>query len=213
VKKTSGKGRRPIVLMDVQDRVVQKSASLILQPILEPLFDPLSFAYRPRRSREQAIAVAQKLTQEGYHYWLTHDLKDAFCRVPVSRLLDVFFKHLPCKKLRQFLERVLPPQAQKLTGIKQGGPLSTLALELYLNHFLDRPWRNAGHGVRIIRYADDLLLLAPDENAARETHLALRKLLTPAGMLLKHSFEEAVHDIRTIDADWLGFKFRNPSAR
>lgn len=158
VQKMSGSGKRPIVLSDVQDRVVQKAAALVLRSMLDPLFDPLSFAFRPLRRREQAIAVAEKLATGGYPVWLTHDLKDAFCRVPLSRLLDVVFKLLPCPRLRAFLGRILPPQSRRLRGIKQGGPLSPLMLELYLTHFLHQPWRKAGHDVRIVRYADDLLL-------------------------------------------------------
>jgi hypothetical protein len=194
--------------MDAQDKVVQKAAAMVLRPMLDPLFDPLSFANRPSRKREQAIAVAEQLAVGNQPIWLTHDLKDAFCRVPVSRLLDVFFKLLPCPKLRGFLGMVLPAQSCSVDGIKQGGPLSALALEVYLTHFLHQPWRKAGHTVRIVRYADDLLLTAVDEGAAKTADDALRKLLTPAGMLLKHSFEEACRDIRTVSAEWLGFQFQ-----
>ena len=192
VQKMSGNGKRPIVLSDVQDRVVQKAAALVLRSMLDPLFDPLSFAFRPFRRREQAIAVAEKLATGGYPVWLTHDLKDAFCRVPLSRLLDVVFKLLPCPRLRAFLGRILPPQSPRLRGIKQGGPLSPLMLELYLTHFLHLPWRKAGHDVRIVRYADDLLLAVADHEMAAAVDAVLRKLLTPAGMLLKAKYEEAV---------------------
>ena len=207
VQKMSGSGKRPIVLSDVQDRVVQKAAALVLRSMLDPLFDPLSFAFRPLRRREQAIAVAEKLATGGCPVWLTHDLKDAFCRVPLSRLLDVVFKLLPCPRLRAFLGRILPPQSRRLRGIKQGGPLSPLMLELYLTHFLHLPWRKAGHDVRIVRYADDLLLAVADHEKAAAVDAALRKLLTPAGMLLKAKYEEAVQDIRTKPAQWLGFEF------
>ncbi len=207
VEKASGTGKRPLVLMDVQDRVVQKAAALVLRPLLDPLFDPLSFAYRRSRNRQQAVAVAEQLAT-GHPIWLTHDLKDAYGRVPVPRLLDVVYELLPCPRLRDLLGRVLPPQSPTLTGIKQGGPFSALGLELYLTHFLHVPWRKAGHPTRVIRYADDLLLAAANEESAKAADSALRDLLTPAGMLLKHTFEEARRDIRDHRAEWLGYGFR-----
>jgi hypothetical protein len=116
VPKTSGNGRRPIVVMDAQDQVIQKAASLVLRPMLDPLFDPLSFAYRPGRSRDQAVAVACQLARDGYPVWLAHDLENAYGRVPVPRLLDVFHHLLPCDRLRAFLGMVLPPQSRSLGG-------------------------------------------------------------------------------------------------
>ena len=131
----------------------------------------------------------------------------------MPRLLDVFSKLLPCPRLRTFLGRVLPPRSRSVGGIKQGGPLSALALEEYLTHFLHEPWREARLPVRLLRYADDLLLVAADEETAHAADALLRELLTPAGMLLKQSFEEAVCDIRTTAAEWLGFRFRLDGTR
>jgi hypothetical protein len=70
------------------------------------------------------------------------------------------------------------------------------------------PWREAGHAVPLLRYADDLLLTAADEESAKSADDLLRKLLLPAGMALKHSFEEAHRDIRARSAEWLGFRLR-----
>lgn len=157
--------------------------------------------------RAQAVAVAERLTLDGHPFWLTHDLADAYRRVPVPRLLDVVFKLLPCPRLRAFLTRVLPPRAPGLGGLKQGGPLSPLGLEVYLSHFADRPWRKAGHPARVVRYADDFLVVAADAAAAKAADSALRGLLTPAAMLPKEPFEEAVTDLREGLAEWLGFRF------
>jgi hypothetical protein len=108
VAKASRTGKRPIVLMDVQDRVVQKATALVKRPALDGLFDPLSFANCVQRGRFDAIAVAEQLALGGHPVWVAHDLVDAYRRVPVPHLLDVFSKLLPCPRLRTFLGRVLP---------------------------------------------------------------------------------------------------------
>ena len=208
VPKASGRGFRSIVISNVEDRVVQKSAALVLSPVLDPLFDPLSFGFRPRRNREQALAVAEVFARQGYTHWVAHDLKDAFGRVPLNRLLDVFFHTIPCERLRDLLARILPPQSPSLGGIKQGGPCSALALEVYLSHFLDRPWRRDGSNVRCIRYADDLLLVAQTRDDAVQADHRLRQLATPAGMIVKASFTDAWTKLDTGDAEWLGFPIR-----
>jgi hypothetical protein len=208
VDKASGVGRRPIVISDVQDRIVQKALALVLRPMLDVLFDPLSFGNRPWRGRAEAIAVAGQLALGGQAAWLTHDLKDAYRRVPVPRLLDVMSHYLPCPRLRALLKLVLPAQSRAVGGIKQGGPLSALALELYLTHVLHQPWRASGQSVRVLRFADDLLLTAADEETAKAADTALRELLTPAGMLLKSDFQGAYSDIRVGQAEWLGFRFQ-----
>jgi hypothetical protein len=208
VPKASGNGSRPIVISDVQDRVTEKAASLVLRPALDVLFDPLSFAYRPWRTREQAIAVAEIMATRGHPVWLAHDLRDAYRRVPLSRLSEIVYKLLPCPHLREFLGRVLPAGSKRVGGIKQGGPLSPLMLEVYLNHVLDRPLRAAGFAIHVVRYADDVLICAPDTVTAERADEEVRRLLHGTGLQLKATFAAAVTDLRTGAADWLGFRFR-----
>jgi len=208
VPKASGVGKRKIVVLDTQQGVLHKAAAMVLRPALDPTFDPLSFWARTQRGREHAIAVAEILAKKGNVVWVIHDLKDAFGRVPVQRLLDMVFKMLPCPRLRDFLKRVLPPASRSMGGIKQGSPLSPLMLMTYLSKVLHERWRKLGIPVYSISYADDLLLPAPNMASAEAADIALRKLLTPAGMLLKASFSEAVRDIREQPAEWLGFQFR-----
>jgi hypothetical protein len=206
--KKSGTGRRPIAISDVQDKVVEKAFAMVLRPMLDVLFDPLSFACRPRRTREVAIAVAERLARSGHPVWLAHDLRDAYRNVPLPRLLDVVFNLLPCPRLRQYLSMSLPPQASGVGGLKQGGPLSSIMLEVYLNHFLDRPMRKAALPIRVIRYADDVLIIAPDISVAERADAELRKLLHPTGLQVKQSFAEAMSDLRENHIDWLGYRFK-----
>jgi hypothetical protein len=211
VEKGAGRGRRPIVLMNIADRVVQRAIVLVLQPVLDPLFDPWSFGYRPKISHLHALALAERLTLSRRRpVWVIDDLQDAFRHVPVPRLVQVVRKLLPADDLLELLDVVLP--AQELPGLRQGGSLSPLMLNLYLNHVLDRAWRRDRPRLPLIRVADDLLVLCRTEGEAHDACGHLRHLLRPAGMPLKGPPEAAVRRLDDGDsADWLGFRIHQPA--
>jgi hypothetical protein len=140
INKTSGHGQRPIVLLNIADRVVQRAIVLILQPVFDELFVEYSFGYRPHLGHLHALARAEHLTlSQRRRVWIAEDIKDAFPHVPLQRLLQTIEKFLPDKQLLNLLETVLP--GEHLTGLRQGGSLSPLMLNWYLHYFLDHPWR------------------------------------------------------------------------
>jgi RNA-directed DNA polymerase len=212
VAKASGTGERPLVVQNIADRVVQRAVVEILQPVLDPLFDKHTFGFRPGLGRLHALARAWCLAKvEGRHVWVAEDIQDAFTRVPLARLDEVLRKLLPDDGLLDLLRRVLPSRQAK--GLRQGGPLSPLMLNLYLNHFLDRPWRKRQDSTPLLRVADDLLVLCRDGDEARGAQDELRRLLHPAGMLLKGDPAETAHDLGKGEAvDWLGFSVRSNQA-
>jgi hypothetical protein len=208
VPKASGKGERPIVLLNHEDRIVMRAIYIILRPLFDPLLDDLCLGFRKKRERLHALGHAEWITlHQQRQHWLLHDIKDAFVHVPVRRLLQVVESMLPCKRLIALLERALP--GQTLPGLVQGSALSPLMLNIFLNHFLDRPWRRDFPNVPLIRVADDLLVLCISEEQAHIADEHLRHLLFPTGMTLKASVEEAVHDLSGGEkARWLGWEVR-----
>lgn len=205
INKTSGNGQRPIVMINIEDRVVQRAVVMILQPLLDPLFDSRSMGYRPQLGHLHALALGEFLTlHERRRVWVTQDITDAFQHVQVSRLLQVVHKLLPDKALIDLLERILP--ARTLNGLRQGGPLSPMMLNKYLDHFLDRPWRRDRPHQPLIRVADDLLIPCRSEKQANQAHATLSALMLPAGMPLKYAVADAIHDFDGGEVvGWLGF--------
>jgi retron-type reverse transcriptase len=206
ISKGRGRGKRPLVIQSIIDRVVQRAVVEIVQPFVDFLFDERSFGFRPKRNPMQALALAERLSvDERRRVWVTADVRDAFLRVPLSRLLDIVRKYLIADDLVEFIRVVIGGASQ--SGLRQGGNLSPLLLNLYLHHCLDRRWRKLYPDIPLIRYADDLLLLCRSVAEARRAYRALAKLLRSAGMALKESCEEAV---RTLTADepvrWMGFE-------
>jgi hypothetical protein len=208
IPKASGPGERPLVLQSIRDRVVQRAIVEILQPVLDPLLDKHTFGFRPHLGYLHALARAQSLAQEqGRYVWVAEDLKDAFTRVPLPRLDDLLCKLLPDDGLLDLLRRVLP--SQNVKGLRQGGSLSPLMLNVYVNQLLDRPWRRRQGPVPLLRVADDLLLLCQDAAEAGCAQQTLRALLTPAGMLLKGDPADTARDLEKGEAaDWLGCRLR-----
>jgi hypothetical protein len=200
------RGTRPISLTNIEDRVVQRAVVEVLQPLLDPLFGRNVLGYRPGHGRLHALALAEQISDVGDRYvFVVEDIKDAFTNVPVNRLLDVLAIHVPSEQVLRLMERLLDTGAK--CGVRQGGPLSPLLLNIFLHHFLDEPWQKDYADVPMIRVADDLLLICRTKKEAGEARAALESLLSPANMPLKGTAKGSVSDLRKGSfVKWLGFK-------
>jgi hypothetical protein len=152
------------------------------------------------------LATAERLTiSKRARVWVTADLKEAFARVPVPRLLDVVRKYLRSDELVKFIGTVLGQAT--VPGLRQGGPLSPLLLNLYLHHFLDRPWHKLRPDVPLIRYADDILLICRNSREAKSAYDELASLLSPSRMILRDRRDDAIRCLSPErPALWLGFR-------
>lgn len=198
---------RTLRLQSIVDRVVQRAIVQIVQPLLDPRFSDRSHGYRPRRSRDHALAQAEWLAgQHDRLCWVTEDIRDAFDHVPHGRLLDILGKNLP-PDVVQLVRHVIENGSKR--GIRQGSPLSPLLLNVYLDHLLDRVWRSRHPAVPLIRVADDLLVLCGSVEEAQQYREELWQLLLPTGMLLKHQEATVIRDLSNgRGAEWLGFTIR-----
>lgn len=205
IPKKSGEGKRFIRVPDLIDRIVQRAIVQVLQPLVDAQFYEESFGYRPRRGRSHALATAELLFEDGRGVVVTEDLKNAFDCVPQGRLLVVVRKYLPDAKLMELIDRVV--RTPEGIGIRQGGSLSPLLLNLYLHHVLDRVWRRKHENVPLLRYADDLALFCDTSEQATDARLALERLIQSAGFRLKDCANSTIHDLGEGEpVGWLGFR-------
>lgn len=178
VPKASG-GRRPIALWAIRDRVAQRAALAYLEPVFERRFRPCSYGFRPGRGTRDAAEAIGRARAAGARWVFDADIKDCFGQMDSARLLRRLAEWETPGPLLTLIERWLRAQVWNApdggaAGTSQGGVISPLLCNVYLHPFdctLD------GGAWRLVRYADDFVLLARDEATAQEAaHRAAAEL-------------------------------------
>ena len=163
-------GVRKLGIPTVRDRIVQQAIAQQLMPIYEPLFSEGSYGYRPGRSAQDAIYKIRGYAEEGYEWAVLLDLSQYFDTLNHEKLLNLLRNEVKDERVIQLIKRYLKSgvfdNGVKIAteeGSPQGGPLSPLLANVYLNEF-DREYER--RGVPVIRYADDIVLLCRSQRAA-----------------------------------------------
>lgn len=172
----AGGGKRLLGIPAVRDRVVQQALLNILQPIFDPEFHPSSYGYRPGRSQHQAIAKASQFIRRYELQWVADmDLSRCFDTLNHALILKSFRRRIAdgsiLELLRMFLQSgVMTTEGWQASeeGSPPGGVISPLIANVYLDAF-DQFMKGRGH--RIVRFADDILILTQSRSAA---HHALK---------------------------------------
>ncbi len=167
-----GGGERKLGIPTVRDRVVQQALRNLLEPIFDPEFHTSSYGYRKGRGCHQAINKASLFIRHYRRQWVVDmDLSKCFDTLDHDLIIEQFRSKVTdgsiLTLLRQFLESgVMVGEEYEATelGSPQGGVISPLIANVYLDRF-DQFMKSRGH--RIIRYADDILVLCVSEAAAR----------------------------------------------
>lgn len=169
-------GERLLGIPTVRDRVVQQALRSILEPLFDPGFHPSSYGYRPGRSGHQAIGKAELFIRRYRRQWVVDmDLSKCFDTLNHDLIIRQFRQRVTdgsvLSLLRLFLESgvMIGHHVEETElGSPQGGVISPLIANVYLDAF-DQFMKQRGH--RIVRYADDILVLcgskAGSENALR----------------------------------------------
>jgi RNA-directed DNA polymerase len=188
IPKKSG-GERILGVPTVSDRVAQMVVKLVLEPVLEPIFLPDSYAYRPEKSALDAVAITRERCWK-YDWVLEFDIKALFDNIEHGLLLKALDKHTDCKWVRLYIERWLkaPLQSadgtlvQRTRGTPQGGVISPLLANLFLNYTFD-VWMTKNYPkAPWCRYADDGLVHCRSVKEAQEIKLALEARFAECGL-------------------------------
>lgn len=170
IPKANG-GKRLLGIPAIRDRVVQQALLDILQPIFDPGFHPSSYGYRPGHSAHQAITKATMFIRQYERKWVVDmDLSKCFDTLDHGLILSSFRRRIKDGSILGLLEKFLKSGVMTVEGwhpseigSPQGGVISPLIANVYLDSF-DQHMKERGH--RIVRYADDILILCQSKSAA-----------------------------------------------
>ncbi len=218
----AGGGERPLGIPTIRDRVVQTATKLVLEPIFEADLEPSAYGYRPQRSAQDAIRKVHELLVAGYTEVVDADLSQYFDTIPhrelmqsvarrivdgeVLRLIKAWLK-VPVEERDGKGKRHMTGGKSSTCGTPQGGVISPLLANLYMNRFL-KYWRITERGqafrARVINYADDFVILT--RHRAGKARDWTRQVMTRLGLTLNET-KTKLKEAERERFDFLGYTF------
>lgn len=212
IEKPGSKDKRPLGIPTVRDRVVQAALRLVMEPIWENEFLAHSYGFRPGLGCKDALREVDQLLKAGYTWVVDADIKSYFDSIPHAGLMEEVRKHIADGQVMELVEAFLKQDIIENMalwtpeqGTPQGAVISPLLANLYL-HPVDEAM--AAAGFRMIRYADDFVVLCRSEAQAQAGLAMIRKLTESRGLTLHPE------KTRLVDAlvpgkgfDFLGYHF------
>jgi group II intron reverse transcriptase/maturase len=182
---------RPLSIPTVRDRVVMAAARIVLEPVFEADFLPVSFGFRPKRSTLQALDLVRAEVNRGAVWVLDADVADCFGQISHTALMAQVARRVVdgsmLKLIRSWLTVGVLDHGSMLataSGTPQGSPVSPLLANIAL-HVLDEDWSRFGHLIgSLIRYADDFVVICPTKARAEEARRRAGEVLGTLGLHL-----------------------------
>jgi RNA-directed DNA polymerase len=222
IPKPGGVGERPLGIPTIRDRVVQTATLLILQPIFEADLEPTAYGYRPGRGALEAVQEVHRALKTGQTAVVDADVSAYFDTIPHAALLKSLARRISDRRMLRLLKMWLKaPVAEAVKGggwrftngkratrgIPQGGVVSPLLANLYMNRYL-KVFRlhelDRRYGARLVNYADDFVVLC--RHGAAEVLEQTRRWFARMGLTLNEQ-KTRVCDGRREGFVFLGYTF------
>jgi len=216
-------GTRKLGIPTVSDRIAQTVVKRIIELILDPIFHPNSYGYRPGRSATQAIAIIRKRCWR-YDWVVEFDIKAAFDQIDHGLLLKAVRTHIQERWILLYLERWLTvpfetaegEQVPRQRGTPQGGVVSPILMNLFMHYAFDIWMERRYPQCRFSRYADDAVVHCHSQWQAREVMQSIASRLAECGLTMHPAKSKVVYckdSNRTrvyphVHFTFLGFTFR-----
>ena len=221
-------GTRKLGIPTVSDRIAQTVVKRIIEPVLDPIFHPDSYGYRPGRSAKQAIAVTRKRCWQ-YDWVVEFDIKAAFDQIDHGLLLKAVRTHIKERWILLYLERWLAApfetaegeQLPRQRGTPQGGVVSPILMNLFMHYAFDIWMKRKHPQCPFSRYADDGVVHCHSQEQAREVMQSIASRLAEFGLTMHPGKSQIVYckdSNRTqsyphVYFTFLGFTFRPRKAK
>jgi RNA-directed DNA polymerase len=211
IPKGGGK-TRPLGIPTVKDRVVQAALKSVIEPIFERHFLDTSYGFRPGCGCKDALRDVNQGLKEGYCWVVDADIQGYFDNIVHEKLMERIEATISdgavLRLIRQFLEQDILAEARRWTPVKgtpQGAVLSPLLANIYL-HTLDE--KLAEEGYRLVRYADDFVILCQSQEEAERALGSVRGWMAKNELSL-HPDKTHIGDCRKAGQgfEFLGYRF------
>ena len=217
-----GGGERPLGIPTIRDRVVQTAVKLVIEPIFEADLEPNTYGYRPNRSAADAIKQVKDLLWAGHTDVVDADLSAYFDTIPHGQLMQCVARRIVDRMILSLIKMWLKAPVEErdrdgtrrmmggkssTKGTPQGGVISPLLANLYINRFL-KFWRmqerTKAYRAHIVSYADDFVILS--RGHAAEALTWTRDVTTRLGLIINEA-KTSLKEARKERFDFLGYTF------
>jgi RNA-directed DNA polymerase len=217
-----GGGERPLGIPTIRDRVVQTAVKLVVEPIFEADLEPNAYGYRPRRSAADAIKAVHELLCQGYTAVVDADLSKYFDTIPHAELMQCVTRRVVDRDILGLIKMWLKAPVEERDGngtrrmsggkasrcgTPQGGVISPLLANLYMNRFL-KYWRLTGRTAalcaQVVAYADDFVIVS--RGHAAESLAWTKVVMGKLGLTLNEA-KTSVRNARAARLNFLGYTF------
>jgi len=208
IPKSNGK-QRPLGIPTALDRTIQQAVAQPISDIYEKVFSEYSYGFRPNRSCHDAIRQALEYLNSGCEWIIDIDIEKFFDKVNHDKLIQILREQVNDSDVLNLIRKYLRAGVMDdgilkatETGVPQGGPISVILSNIYLDK-LDKELEN--RGLRFVRYADDVQIFTKSEKAANRVMGSISKWIERKLFLKVNATKSKV--VRPMKSKYLGFTF------
>lgn len=202
-------GKRPLGIPTALDRTIQQAIAQPIADIYEEIFSEYSYGFRPKRSCHDAIEQALNYLNAGCEWVIDVDVEQFFDKVNHDKLIQILREQVNDSTTLNLIRKYLRAGVMEnglvkatKTGVPQGGPLSVVLSNVYLDK-LDKELEQ--RGLRFVRYADDMLIFTKSEAAANRVMKSIADWMERKLFLKVNTTKTKV--VRPTRSKYLGFTF------